>query len=379
MIKNQIISKLKFIKPVILNILFLVSFILLLTCTRNKNITSSENLPPEPSWPKQEWLLIGLESEEIKSIGIHPTKPNIILAGTYFNFSAQKPAKLFRSEDYGVTWDTLAVDETYGYQDFIFNPDNPDIVYAVGGVRLLQSNNIGKSWVDITGSIRTNWETFTSCMAFNPMNSNEVYAGTCGFFGGELYKSFNMGKTWECITKNITNTSITDIVVDPRIPDILYFSMDMDGDVWKSENSGRSWKQTALRGTGVMTHDLLIDLSKPNILYAALSRTEYYGDKIDFGIMKTMDGGKTWKHFNNGLPDHFQAFHIVKNYRNGDLFTVTSFGNNGEIYKMKNTSGRWEKFGINSVSTNFYYCPLSFSPNFRYLYFGCKGVYVIQL
>ena len=80
--------------------------------------------------------------------------------------------------------------------------------------------------------------------------------------------------------------------------------------VYKTTDGGKTWKKILYINEKTGAIDLVMDPSNPDILYAATwqrirkkwndPRTEpgYTGS----GIWKTIDGGKTWKPINEGLP-----------------------------------------------------------------------------
>lgn len=64
------------------------------------------------SGPVGEWEYLGLggkDIDDITAIAVHPCDPQVIYAGSSFNFSDGIQGKLFKSEDGGETWDTLRV------------------------------------------------------------------------------------------------------------------------------------------------------------------------------------------------------------------------------------------------------------------------------
>lgn len=55
-----------------------------------------------------EWTYVGLAPEEIKSIAVHPTNPDIIYASALDVFwDSTREGGLFKSTNHGLTWDTL--------------------------------------------------------------------------------------------------------------------------------------------------------------------------------------------------------------------------------------------------------------------------------
>jgi hypothetical protein len=177
------------------------------------NYPSTENYcnpSPPDSLPGKvgEWELAGLMSDNInvvQVIAIHPEKPYVLFAGTMYDFSAGTDAQLFRSVDYGTSWDTLGYAFGYGahFNDVAFDPSNPNIIYVVNGNVLFKSSNCGEIWQDITGDIYVDSETDIWDLAIDPENTDIIYAGTGGFHGGHLYKSVDGGNHWVKKTSDV--------------------------------------------------------------------------------------------------------------------------------------------------------------------------------
>jgi len=83
---------------------------------------------------------------------------------------------------------------------------------------------------------------------------------------------------------------------DPRRPNIVYIaSRDAGGGVYvfKTTNNGRHWRSTGARGMGWMS-DILTLTADPQ-----RSGTLYAG--TDTAVYKTVDGGRSWRPFKQGL------------------------------------------------------------------------------
>lgn len=159
-----------------------------------------QNVPadPCPNITSGRWTSLGLENESVTAIAVHPCNPGIIYAGTQFNFSDGTQGKLFKSTDCGQSWDTLVVGGSY--QTIQFSPGNPETIYAVNW-DILKSTDGGANWAPAREGIRLDAETGVGTLAINPKNACELYAGTGGFFSGDLYKSGDAGENWQQIFK----------------------------------------------------------------------------------------------------------------------------------------------------------------------------------
>jgi len=370
----------------------LLSLILIINgCERDFNPVISEkdnfcNPSPPDSIPGKigEWQLAGLENNNIsyiKTIAINPEKPYIIFAGSSYDFSANIDAYLFRSIDYGSTWDTLGYAFGNGrhFNDIAYDPSNSNIIYVANGRVLFKSSDCGETWRDITGDIYVDWETSISDIAINPVNTNILYAGTGGFFGGCLYKSKDGGMHWRKQTTNVG--SVRCIAIDDQDPNIIYLGTADIGDVLKSTDGGENWEKTGLRETCVFVYDILID---DNTIYALLdynTKFDIPGIKVDLGVMRSNDDGETWVKFNDGLPmdNTFFARRIIKDYTSGELYITVRQGTDNGIYKMPIGGSTWVKIGIEWIEEAYTSCDLALCPQGYFLYYGSKGFYRMRL
>jgi photosystem II stability/assembly factor-like uncharacterized protein len=131
--------------------------------------------------------------------------------------------------------------------------------------------------------------------------------------GDGVYKSVDGGKSWKNVGLE-KSEHISKIVVDPRDSNVVYVAA--QGPLWapggdrglyKTTDGGKTWKAvlTISENTGVT--DILLDPTNPDILFAsAYQRRRHVFTLIDGGpesaIHKSTDGGKTWTKLKDGLP-----------------------------------------------------------------------------
>lgn len=144
-----------------------------------------------------------------------------------------------------------------------------------------------------------------NCIAFHPSNPNTIFIGAAC---GGLWKSTDGGTTWAVHnTDLLPSISISDIVIDPSNPQIMYLATgDKYGiyhmyETWghysagvlKSTDGGLTWSQTGLNyslSNIAIIQRLIIDSANTsNLLAATLS-----------GIFKTTNGGTSWTNVKAG-------------------------------------------------------------------------------
>ena len=202
--------------------------------------------------------------------------------------------------------------------DVAIDPRNPSVWYiasAFGG--LWKTSNRGITFTPIFDA----GPSFTlCCVVIDPKDSNVVWLGTgenasqrSAHFGDGVYKSGDAGKTWKRVGL-ATSEHIGKIVIHPVQTNTVYVAS--QGPLWsaggerglfKTTDGGATWQQILKISDDTGISDVVMDPKNPLVLYAsAYQRRRAVGQMIgggpEGGIHKTTDGGKTWKKLAGGLP-----------------------------------------------------------------------------
>ena len=202
--------------------------------------------------------------------------------------------------------------------DVEIDPSNPSVWYvasAFGG--LWKTTNRGISFSPVFDDNGT----FTlCCVAIDPKDSNVLWLGTgennsqrSAHFGDGIYKSTDAGKTWKRMGLE-TSEHIGEVLIDPRNSNVVYvasqgplFSEGGERGLYKTTDGGTTWSAvlTISKDTGIS--DIVFDPRNPDIIFAsAYQRRRHVGQMIgggpEGGIFKTTNGGKTWTKLTKGLP-----------------------------------------------------------------------------
>jgi photosystem II stability/assembly factor-like uncharacterized protein len=125
--------------------------------------------------------------------------------------------------------------------------------------------------------------------------------------GPRLQKSAAGQLNWQFQGPNNIGGRLRGLVVHPNDPNILYAGS-VSGGVWKSTNGGASWFPTMNDLITLNISALEMKPGDPNTLYAGTGEGFLYGDNLPGrGILKTTNGGNTWKrmHVGQGLNSPF--------------------------------------------------------------------------
>ena len=133
--------------------------------------------------------------------------------------------------------------------------------------------------------------------------------------GGDrgLYKTTDGGKTWKAVLTISENTGVTDVVMDPRDPDVLYAASYQrrrhvwtlinggpEATIYKTVDGGANWKkiESGLPREEKGRIGLAIAPSEPDTVYALVEAARGAG-----GFFRSEDGGQSWTHV-GGLREH---------------------------------------------------------------------------
>jgi photosystem II stability/assembly factor-like uncharacterized protein len=203
--------------------------------------------------------------------------------------------------------------------DFAVDPDNPAryfVAVCCGGV--WRTENSGTTYESIfDGEVSYS----IGCVTLDPKNPNVVWVGTgennsqrSVGYGDGLYKSVDGGDSWKLMGLE-SSEHIAKILIDPRDSNIVYvaaqgplWNSGGDRGLYKTYDGGLTWDQVLYIDENTGITDIVMDPRDPNVIYAAsYQRRRHIWVLLDggpgSGIHKTTDGGKTWTELENGLPD----------------------------------------------------------------------------
>jgi len=130
-------------------------------------------------------------------------------------------------------------------------------------------------------------------------NPDIMYVGSAT---GGLWKSVNMGITWNPIFDKQPVSSIGAVSVFQKNPSIVWVgtgegnprnSVGVGNGAFKSMDGGKTWEFIGLKNTEKI-HRIILHPDNPDIAYAAALGTTW-GENPERGVYKTTDGGNTWK------------------------------------------------------------------------------------
>jgi photosystem II stability/assembly factor-like uncharacterized protein len=189
------------------------------------------------------------------------------------------------------------------------------IASATGGI--WKTTNKGTFW---TPSFEGQPENSFGSLSISPANPNVIWAGSgeqqnrqSSSWGSGVYRSTDAGATWTHVGLEKT-ASIGRVIAHPTDVDVAFVAAvgnlwkpNAERGVFKTTDGGRTWAKVLYVDTLTGATDLVMDPRDPNVLYAATyqrlrSAFGFNGGGPGSAVYKTIDGGATWKKLENGIP-----------------------------------------------------------------------------
>ena len=271
--------------------------------------------------------------------------------------------------------------------DIAVHPENKNCWYvAVGSGGVWKTMNSGTTWE----AIFDNYPVYsTGCITIDQNNPHTIWLGTGENVGGRhvgigdgIYRSQNDGLNWENMGLK-DSEHISKIIVHPSNSDILWvaaqgplWSAGGDRGIYKSSDGGETWRRVLGDDIWMGATDIVIDPRNPDILYAATWERHrnvavYIGGGPGSGIHKSTDGGETWEALKSGLPStDMGKIGLAISPQDSDVLyaAIELDRRTGGVYRSDNRGVSWKKMS-NAVSgatgphyyQELYACPHTFN------------------
>ena len=269
--------------------------------------------------------------------------------------------------------------------DIAIHPENENTWYvAVGSGGVWKTTNSATTWTPIFDKEAS---YSIGCITIDPNNSRTIWVGSGENVGGRhvgfgdgIYVSYDDGKTWK--NKGLKDSEhLSKIIVHPTNPDVIWvasqgplWSKGGQRGVYKSADGGETWNKT-LAGDNEWTGatDLLIDPRNPDVLYAATWQRHrnvaaYLGGGPGTAIYKSTDGGENWEKLTVGIPkERLGKIGLAMSHFNPDVIyaAIEMERRKGGVFMSSNGGQSWQKMS-NTVSGGtgpHYYQELYASPH----------------
>lgn len=249
---------------------------------------------------------------------------------------------------------------------------------ASGG--LWKTTNAGTTWTPIFDHEKS---YSIGVVVVDPKNPNIVWAGTgennaqrSVSYGDGVYKSIDGGRTWKNVGLE-ESEHIGKIVIDPRNSDVVYvaaqgplWSGGGDRGLFKTTDGGATWKKVLDGGDWSGVSDVVLDPRNPDVLIASTwqrirRQWGYIAGGPQSGVYRSTDGGATWKKSQSGLPkQELGRTGLAISPVNPDVVyaIVEAANDSGGFYRSTDNGVNWKKMsGYTAISL--YYQELFADPS----------------
>lgn len=328
--------------------IILASFICLFAFTALSQSAKKEYKKEESKEAYNESILSGLTfrgigpavtSGRISDLAVDPNDRS-------YYFVAAASGGVWKTTNGGITFRPVFDNEkSFSIGCVVLDPSNRDVVWVGSGENnsqrsvswgdgIYKSTDGGNSWKNLG----LNKSEHIGKIIIDPNNTNTVYVAAQGPLwgpGGDrgLYKTTDGGKTWTKSLDISENTGVTDIVMDPRNPNILYcasyqrrrhvWTMINGGPesaIYKSIDAGANWEKitNGLPSVDMGKIGLAISPVNPDIIYATIEAAEGRG-----GFFRSTNKGNSWEKRNDYVSGSAQYYQeIYCDPKNVDLVYV---------------------------------------------------------
>ncbi len=268
--------------------------------------------------------------------------------------------------------------------DIAIHPENENVWYvAVGSGGVWKTENASITWKPIFD----NQPSYSiGSIAIDPSTPSTVWVGTGENVGGRhvgfgdgIYKSTDDGNSWKNMGLK-ESEHISTIIVHPTNSDIVWVAA--QGPLWKkggerglymTEDGGDTWSKTLGDDEWTGVTDIVIDPRDPEVLYAATWQRHrtvaaYLGGGPGSGLHKSTDGGKTWMELKNGIPgSNLGKIGLAISPQNPDIVyaAIELDHTKGGLFMTENNGASWRKMSdmVSGGTGPHYYQELYASPH----------------
>ena len=298
-------------------------------------------------------------------------------------FAAAKPAKEEPKKDEGplasATFAGLALRSigpalTSGrIADLAVDPTDAKVWWAAaasGGV--WKTTNSGTTWTPVFDGESS---YSIGAITIDPRNPNVVWVGTgennnqrSVAYGDGVYRTLDGGKSWKKVGLE-KSEHIGRILVDPRDSRVVWvaaqgplWSSGGERGVYKSTDFGETWTQALKISDDTGVTDIQLDPRDPDTLYAAAHQRRRHvwtlvGGGPESALHKSVDGGKTWRKLDSGLPKgDIGRIGLALSPQDPDVVyaIIEAESDQGGFFRSTDRGESWEKRSAHSTSGNYY-------------------------
>ena len=316
---------------------------------------------------------------EIYHLKGSPADPNRIYASQTSGWFGQV---LQRSDDGGTTWEAVgnqfAYDGptgTHQWYDGTQHPwefkrvwhvepslTDPDTVYAgVEDAAMFRSVDGGRSWQELAG-LRNHptgpaWAPGAGGMGLHTIVLDPAHPGRMfiAISAAGVFRTDDGGATWRPVNQGLRSQHIPDptaevghcvhrIAMHPSRPEVLF--MQKHWDVMRSDDGGDSWREISGNLPSDFGFPIDIHAHQPDTIYVVpiKSDSEHYPPDGKLRVYRSRTGGNEWEALTKGLPQSDCYVNVLRDAMAVDSLDACGvyFGTTGgQVYVSANGGDSW--------------------------------------
>jgi photosystem II stability/assembly factor-like uncharacterized protein len=335
----------------------------------------------ESDGTRDRWEISGphFSGWEIYHLKGSPADPNRVYASQSSSWFGQL---VQRSDDGGRTWEPVGnqfqydgVPGTHQWYDGTPHPwefarvwhlepsvTDPDMVYAgVEDAALFRTRDGGQSWQELSGLRRhgsgPHWQPGAGGMCLHtilidPRDARRLYVAISA---AGAFRSDDGGETWRPINRGLHSEGIPDpkaevghcvhrIALHPSRPDVLF--MQKHWDVMRSDDGGESWREVSGNLPTDFGFPIDVHAHETETVYVVpiTSDSHHYPPEGKLRVYRSRTGGDEWEALTNGLPQRDCYVNVLRDAMAVDALDECGiyFGTTGgQVYVSPDGGDRW--------------------------------------
>jgi hypothetical protein len=330
---------------------------------------------------RQQWKVSGphFAGWEIYHLKGSPADPGRLYASQSSGWFGQV---IQRSNDGGTTWEAVGnefaydgVPGTHQWYDGTQHPwafarvwhlepslTDPDTVYAgVEDAALFRSADGGRTWQELSGLRRhpsgCSWQPGAGGMCLHtilldPSDPARIFIAISA---AGAFRSDDAGKTWRPVNRGLRSQGIPDanaevghcvhrIAMHRSRPDVLF--MQKHWDVMRSDDGGESWREVSGNLPTDFGFPIDVHAHEPETIYVVpiKSDSEHYPPDGKLRVYRSRTGGDEWEALTKGLPQSDCYVNVLRDAMAVDSLDSCGvyFGTTGgQVYASSDAGNSW--------------------------------------
>jgi photosystem II stability/assembly factor-like uncharacterized protein len=259
----------------------------------------------------------------------HPTNPAIMYAET-------QNGGLVVSQNGGLNFSNASIgingsDPRNWDMPFIMSYHNPDVLYTGTNKLYINENGASPSWKAISPDLTDPSSNFyrhnITAISESPLNPDYLCAGTSD---GRTWISIDKGRTWLNVSAGLPSQYVSSVAFSPNDENTVYVSFtgykdnDNTAYIFRSQNLGKSWETIQNNMPQIAVNNILVMPEKTSDNHIVLA--------TDAGVFYTANAGKTWQRMGDNLP-LVTVYDVDYNVKNNQIIAGT-FGRSILTYDL---------------------------------------------